>query len=194
MLHYYSLLQGLQQEYLTDTVTEILRHDGERYVTTSEMLREGGIEQGRIKIGYSRGLQVWVNYHETQSWMVEVNGRRFELPPYGWIAEKPGAILAFSALVGGERLDYVRCPEYVYLQAGGLEREFEGTKTDGALLLRRDGEQLRLTRCGDLGRWQQVPGEQYPYYGDAVIEGAPESGGCTVAEVDGERLAEVWGR
>ncbi len=194
MLHYYSLLQGLQTEYLTDSVVEVLRHDGTGYVTTSQMLREGGIEQGRIRIGYSRGLQVWVNYHETQSWTVEVDGRLFELPPYGWVAHKPGALLAFSALVGGERLDYVRCPEYVYVNAGGVAREFEGVKTDGALLLRRDGEQLRITRCGDLGRWQQVPGERYPYYSDAVIEAAPKSGGCTVAEVDGERLTEVWGR
>ena len=184
LLQYYCLLHGLQQEYLTDTVVDIRRHDGMRFVSTSEMLKHGGIEQGRIKITYSRGLQVYVNYHRQQPWELELDGRQWVLPPDGWIAEQPGRLLAFSALVGGRRLDYVSCPAYLYLNSNGEPQTFGGLTVKGAVFVKRSPEGLQVTPCGDLGSWRLVPTEGFPFWQDRAWPEPPADRGCGEITLD----------
>lgn len=183
--HYYALMQGVQSEYLTDTAAEIGYHDGTALVPTSQALAEGSQQLGRVHVRYSRGLCVWVNYNAEKPWAVEASGRTFELPPYGWLIEKPNEILAYSARVDGRRVDFVRCPDYLYLNTGE-GRAVEGPlDVDGAVWLKREGGAWRLIPCGDLGPWERFPPPGLPAnFSDFRPAGAPPDRGCRAIVVD----------
>ena len=63
------------------------------------------------------------------------------------------ALLAFSAIVDGQRLDYVSCPEYTYLNTGDKSRRVGPLQVTGAAWLKRDGKGWLLIPCGKLGQW-----------------------------------------
>lgn len=177
-IHYYCLLTGPQREYLPDTVAGIHWYSeaDSAYVSTSDALRSGVRDQGRLRVTYSKGLAVYVNYNREHTWRVSVEGREYVLPPFGWVMRKPGEILAYSALVDGRRVDYVDCPEYTYLNSG-TGRVTEGPVTvDGAVLICK-GHPLRVIPCGDLGSWKSVKCDEYPIFSDMVLAGPPADRG-----------------
>lgn len=177
-IKYYAMLEGLGREYLSDSVTQIARHDGESFVSTSQAILDGSLNKGRLRIRYSRGLELWINYNATETWEVEITGRRHVLPPWGWVAIKPGEILAYSALVDGRRVDYVRCPEYTYLDTGDRQGSEGGITLRGAVLLVREGEGWRVIPCGDLGPWRWSPNPEYFHNPDADTPQPPADRGC----------------
>ena len=161
-IQYYATMQGVQREYLTDGASEICYHNGREFVPTSRALMEDSQKSGRVRVRYSRGLTVHVNYNPEKTWKVEADGRVFELPPYGWLIVKPGEILAFSALVEGSRVDYVRCPEYIYINTGQARITEGPLEVQGAVWLKREGDSWRLIPCGDLGKWESFPTPNLP--------------------------------
>ncbi len=189
MIHYYAMLQGPAQEWLTDTVAGIERHDGERFVSTSEAIRRDLLGIGRIRIAYSRGLVVCVNYNHEEPWTVELDGRSYVLPPMGWAAAKPGEIESFSALIDGRRVDYTHCPEYVYLSSPEGEATHGGITVDGAVLVHRTEDGLRVIPCGHLGAFRTGAGQQYPYHYDRFVEDVPEDRGTPVLRIDLREVA-----
>lgn len=188
MINYYALLQGPAQEWLTDTVVRIERHDGERFVSTSEAIRRGLLGLGRIRITYARGMVVCVNYHRSGAWTVEVAGRRYDLPPMGWVAVKPGEIEAFRALIEGRRVDYVRCPEYLYLASPEGTSSYGGVTVAGAVYILREGAGLRVIPCGHLGRFVTDAGQQYPFHFDRYVRDIPPDRGTRDLSIS---LAEI---
>jgi len=180
----YCLMQGIQKEYLTDTVDCIEYHNGEKYLRSSQALMDGSYTQGRVCVRYKRGLRVQVNYNKEKNWIVDVNGTDdYELPPFGWVMDKPGEILAYSAMMGGKRVDYVSCPEYVYLNSGNTSAIVEGLEVAGAVWLKREGQELRMIPCGDLGPWEvfdppDLPKQTMKYW-DMRLQHIPDHRGCT---------------
>jgi hypothetical protein len=184
-VHYYALLQGVQSEYLTDTASDIRYHNGTALLSTSQALIEGTQALGRVQVRYSRGLTVSVNCNATQPWVVESGGRTYELPPYGWLIEKPNTILAYSALVQGKRVDFVRCPDYLYLNSGDARVSEGPLEAAGAVWLKREGSSWRLLPCGDLGRWERFPAPGLPArFSDYRPTGVPPDRGCSYIAVD----------
>ncbi len=184
-IHYYALMQGVQSEYLTDNASAIEYHNGAELVPTSRALQDGSQQLGRVRVRYSRGLSVYVNHNAEEPWCVESGGRSYELPPYGWIIEKPGEILAYSALVGGKRVDFVRCPEYLYLNTGGARVSEGPLEAKGAIWLKRDGMSWRLIPCGDLGQWERFPAPGLPArFSDYRPTDIPPERGCTMIALD----------
>lgn len=191
MIHYYAMLQGPAQEWLTDTVARIERHDGERFLSTGETIRSDALGTGRIRITYERGMVVCVNYHHEQPWEVAVGGKTYLLPPMGWVAVKGDEIASFSALLDGRRVDYARCRDYTYLSSPEGESSYGGITVDGAVYLLRDGEALRVIPCGQLGKWQSGIG-RFGY--DREIVEIPADRGTPVLRVDLREVApEVAG-
>jgi len=186
MIHYYAMLQGPAKEWLTDTVARIERHDGRRFVSTGEAIRRDLLGIGRIRITYSRGMVVCVNYHHDEPWQVEIAGRGYLLPPMGWAAVKGDEIESFSALIDGRRVDYCRCPEYTYLCSPEGESRHGGITVDGAAYVLREGEGLRVIPCGRLGRWQSGLGRFG--YDREVIE-IPEDRGTPTLRIDLREVA-----
>jgi hypothetical protein len=191
VIQLYALMQGVQTEYLTDTVARIEYHDGRGFVSTSQALREDTLRVGRIHVAYSRGLQVYVNYNSDRTWTVEVDGRAWELPPYGWVIYKPGEMLACSALVGGHRVDYVDCPGYLYLNTGARPARCGPLRVCGAALVKRAAgrQPCRVVPCGDLGKWESFAPEGYPAdMKDRRLAGVPADRGCKLLQVDTRAL------
>ena len=173
-IQYYALMQGPQQEYLTDTVSEISYHDGEQFLPTSQALQADAHKLGRVRVLYSRGLTVTVNLNPEQEWTVAQEGVDYVLPPYGWVISKPGEILAYSATTSGQRHDYVQCPDYTYLNTGDATMRVGPLEVQGAAWLKKQDDGWLLVPCGHLGWWAA----------DHTLKDIPADRGCPVLIVD----------
>jgi len=177
-LHYYALLQGLQQEYLPDQAARIEYYDGQAFVGTSAALRSDAHRRGQVRVTYRRGLTVTVNLNVEQEWRVTQAGHAYVLPPYGWVATRgpadSPAVLAYSALVDGQRLDYIQCPDYVYLNTGDKQRRVGPLEITGAAWLKRAAPGWQIIPCGKLGHWSPAQQQQ----------GIPRDRGCPLLIVD----------
>ncbi|MCX7598069.1 MAG: hypothetical protein N2512_04290, partial [Armatimonadetes bacterium] len=189
LIHYYALMQAPQREYLTDTAAEISYHNGERFLGTSEALATDAHLRRCLRVKYSRGLVVHVNYNATENWEIDWDGRRFTLPPYGWLIAKPGELLAYSALVGGSRADYTLCKDYIYLNSGEDTVREGALEVSGAVWLKREGKAWRVIPCGDLGGWEPFrPEGAPPQHRDWRLAGPPPDRGCRLIVIDTQAL------
>jgi len=195
-IHYYALLSGPQEDYLPDTVSDIAWYaeGAGGFVSTSEALRTGAREEGKLRVTYAGGQVVHVNYHPEKTWRLEVAGREFLLPAYGWVLVKPGRILAYSALVEGRRVDYVDCPRYTYLNSGEADPGGDapaasegGITVRGAVLVKK-GKRPVVIPCGDLGAWKSVDGTRYPVFPDRVLAGPPADRGVRALRINAAGL------
>jgi len=175
-IHYYALMQGLQKEYLPDQVAAIAYHDGTRFLPTSAALMADAHKRGRVRVEYRGGLVVTANLNPDEPWTVPQAEREFVLPPYGWVASRTRGepILAYSASVDGQRLDYVQCPEYVYLNSGDRPRRIGPLEVTGAAWLKRQEHGWLLIPCGRLGHWSA----------DNAVTDVPADRGCPLLIVD----------
>jgi hypothetical protein len=189
-IQYYATMQGVQREYLTDTASEISYHNGADFVPTTRALAEDACKLGRVRVRYSRGLTVHVNYNPEKTWKVEVEKRVYELPPFGWVIVKPGEILAYSALIEGRRVDFVRCPEYIYLNAGEARTTEGPLEVQGAVWLKRERDSSwRLIPCGDLGGWEHFsPPDLTAFVRDFRLAKVPADRGCAFIALDTKSL------
>jgi hypothetical protein len=134
----YYLLRALQEQYVNAPVQSVLYAVGEELIPlAAALLAEADLTQAQVRIEYGNGLVVWVNRASRGSWTVVHEGERFELPPSGFLAVSArGKLIAYSALVNGQRADFCRCPDYTFLDTrGGGTRSAEGITTDGAVAL-----------------------------------------------------------
>lgn len=191
-LHYYALLSGPQEDYLPDTVANIAWYSEPqgRFISTSNALRSGVREDGKLRVTYSGGQVAYVNYHAKNTWALSVGERGYLLPPYGWVISKPGRILAYSTLVNGRRVDYVDCPRYVYLNSGNKPATEGAVTVDGAVFITK-GKPLAVVPCGDLGSWKSEAGERYPVFQDLVPAGPPPDRGVRLLRVNAAALLGV---
>jgi len=168
-IHYYALMQGVQSEYLPDMVASISYWDGAKFLPTSQALQSDAYRRGQVRVTYRGGLIVTANLSETENWTVTQAGKQYVLPPFGWIITKEGPnaaaarrakeasgpILAYSALVDDKRMDFVQCPDYVYVNGGELARRVGPLEVQGAAWLKREGKGWLLIPCGKLGHWDK---------------------------------------
>jgi len=175
-IHYYALMQGLQKAYLADQAEAIAYHDGTRFLPTSDALRADAHRRGRVRVRYRGGLTVTANLHPDEPWTVDQDGQEYLLPPYGWVASRTGPepILAWSAVVDGQRLDAVQCPEYTYLNSGDRQRRVGPLEVTGAAWLKRQPDGWLLIPCGRLGHWSA----------EQTVAGVPDDRGCPLLVVD----------
>lgn len=177
-IHYYALMQGVQKEYLPDQVAKIEYHNGREFVTTSQALQTDAHQRGQVRVTYQRGVIVTVNLNPAEPWEVAQAGARYVLPPYGWIISRDTgdapAVLAYSAVIDGQRLDYVQCPDYVYLNTGDKQCRVGPVEVTGAAWLKREGRGWQVVPCGKLGHWSAAQQQ----------ENIPANRGCPVLIID----------
>src|ERR1051326_8259573 len=142
------MLEQVQSRYGLKVPDRIAYWDGRRLATVSEALvQELPRKRRQLFIEYPGGLELWLNDHPTENWRIPspiwYKGRQnrpaaspnpippggdaeaaepqgIELPPSGWAAfSKKGELCSFSALKGTNRIDYLRSPEYIYLDGRG---------------------------------------------------------------------------
>jgi hypothetical protein len=184
-IRYCALMQPAQTEYLTDTVAEILYHDGNRFLHTGDALRAAANKKGRLRVRYRRGLTVTVNLNPDTTWTVQQAGRVWELPPYGWVIDKPGKILSYSALRNGVRVDFAGNENMLYLGSGKAPGREGPLEVEGAVWLTRQEQGWKLFPCGNVGNWERVRAEGWPErMKDFKLTTPPKDRGCKTLIVD----------
>lgn len=136
----YYLTRAVQELYLESRVQEVHYAEGEAWYRLAEALRQGlDLANARVRVRYERGLEVWVNRAREGDWEVDSAEGRFVLPPNGFLVlSAVPRLLAYSALLEGERTAFCRCARYTFLEArGGQLRRIGEFQTDGGAALLR---------------------------------------------------------
>jgi hypothetical protein len=161
----YYMLQQVQARYGLKVPSRLAYWDGARLVSVSEALvRDLPRTRRQMFIEYPGGLQLWLNDHPTDSWRISAaqgvganetketprpnplpsKGERQEqrqlaidLPPAGWAAlTTVGELYSFSALDGTNRVDYLRSPEYIFIDGRGHRFDSQEAASEGAVAIR----------------------------------------------------------
>ena len=193
-----------QKRYRCAAPQEICYHDGERLVDTSTILKEGKERLGRIYVRYKNGFESWTNLNEAESWSIEVDGRQWMLPPYGWYQRRKegwGEFCNYSVEgEGGGCRVRVEDEGVLLVGAPGGVMEWDDIETDGTVIVRReetggtrlinvDATVVRVTA----GRLGLRPEAYQAYYHSFDLEGdAAEDGVVPVRDgwVDFSHLAQ----
>jgi hypothetical protein len=148
MARSYYMMQQLQQQYafvLPKTI-EYADRNG-KFLTPTQAHATGVINDSRLHVVYENGTGVYVNRSTQGVWTVrDPNGTAVELPVTGWLAFNPkNDFYEISANVSGRRIDYVRAPEYEFLDGRGQWVEYGNLGATGSVALRqRSGGALEL--------------------------------------------------
>ena len=151
----YFTVQQVHAHYAQETAKSIQYADANgKLLDASAAVAGGAYTRSQVLTEYSNGLRVAANGSTDQAWAVE----GMTLPPNGWVARgelKDGKLLAFSALVDGQRADYVDSPAYLYADGRGRFTRFEKAASDGAMIAhKREGgalEVIPVGKCKEFG-------------------------------------------
>lgn len=143
-LRTYFMTQQAQKRYLLQPVTRIEYESAGAWLATGEALANGAVNDGRVRVTYRNGLQVWANGSFTTDWEITLGAQQVVLPPGGYAVYQPGQLLEHSSLVNGKRADLAVTPEYVYADARGHQAPLGPLRLDGAAVLKPEGKALRV--------------------------------------------------
>jgi hypothetical protein len=177
--------------------------------TSEALIRDLPRTRRQLFVEYPGGLQLWLNDHPSENWRIRGAGvssasmpvspallspkaknsdRRRDvpptselvLPPAGWAAyTKNGELFSFSALAGTNRVDYLRSPDYTYLDGRGHWLRVPEAASDGALAIRPMGkDRLQIIRIS--GAEAFTIRRPYRMQGRCVS--------CEAFDLDGNRL------
>jgi len=130
----YYMLQQLQKRYAMAQPASIRYFDrNNNELTASQAIASGVITDSRLRIRYRNGLEIHIN-GSNEPWEIIYSD---VLPPWGWFAsDSTGDLYEFSGLVDGHRVDYVRSPDYAYIDGRGIRTTYEGLSAKGAFVIR----------------------------------------------------------
>jgi hypothetical protein len=183
------MLQQVQTRYGLKTPRRLAYWDGTKLVSVSEALaRDLPRTRRQLLVEYPGRLQLWLNDHPSENWRVTnpEHGRRnaeLVLPPAGWAAmTENGELFSYSALNGTNRVDYIRSPEYVYLDGRGQRFDALEASSNGALAIRpRSNNNLEVI---------QISGQK-PFTVRRPFKVRGECRACEAFDVAGKRVAPV---
>jgi hypothetical protein len=181
------MLQPVQARYALKKPTRIAYWDGARLVSVSEALVQDLPRTRRqLCVEYPGGLVLWLNDHPSENWDVPYADHQITLPRAGWAAyTKDFQLVSYSAWEGhlstGEtnRVDYLRCPAYTYLDGRGSQFEAAEASANGALVIKPLGKgRLEVIRISGEGaflirrpygvRGKLLEGEAYSVEGKSL--------------------------
>ena len=82
----YFLVQGVAARYTQASARAIAYADANgRLWPTTEAVANGAWRRSQLKVVYADGTEVAVNGNKTEGFGVEVRGKRYSLPPNGWV-------------------------------------------------------------------------------------------------------------
>ncbi|MBE6885723.1 MAG: hypothetical protein E7486_02140 [Ruminococcaceae bacterium] len=132
-INIYYMFRALQAQYLDTSVTvdQIAYFDaaGNEYTLNEAVLANYNFQKARLYTRYSNGLEVYLNFDDT-NWEVTLNGNKYLLDKNAWATENPSEdFVEFSCLLNGNRVDYVDCKDYTYMNGRGTATTFPNGKT-----------------------------------------------------------------
>ena len=150
----YYMLQPVQARYGVKAPTDIRYWGGQGLVDVSTAIeRDLPRTRRQLRIDYPGGLRLWLNDHGSNSWRISDGTRGLVLPPAGWAAATAGGEMSsYSGLVGTNRVDFMRCPEVVYLDGRGQWFETaEGGSSGSMTIFPRTGNGVGVIRFSGEG-------------------------------------------
>ena len=150
----YYMLQPVQARYGVKAPTDIRYWGGQGLVDVSTAIeRDLPRTRRQMRIDYPGGLRLWLNDHGSNSWRISDGTRGLVLPPAGWAAATAGGEMSsYSGLVGTNRVDFMRCPEVVYLDGRGQWFETaEGGSSGSMTIFPRTGNGVGVIRFSGEG-------------------------------------------
>jgi hypothetical protein len=180
MARSYYMMQQLQQQYAFVTPKRIeYAGPGGRMLSPSEAHATGAIADSRLHVESDNGTHVYVNRAKQGAWTVkDAENRSVELPVNGWLAfHTRRGFYEFSAIAGGRRIDYVKAPEYEFLDGRGAWTEYGSLGARGSVARReRGGGVIELIDI---------------YGNDRIGFSAPSAGKLRAYDWEGKPLGEV---
>jgi len=145
MARSYYMMQQLQQQYAFIRPQRIEYADGGgRLLSPSDAHSSGVIADSRLHVQYENGTQVYVNRAGQGIWEVtDQRAQTIELPVSGWLVYNTrNGFYEFSANVDGRRIDWVRAPEYEFLDGRGRWTEQGSLGATGSVVRRGRGAEV----------------------------------------------------
>jgi hypothetical protein len=140
----YFSLQQIHARYAEATVRNIRYADEQgQLFETSAALGRDVYRRSQVVTDYDNGMEVWVNGHAADTWKTPHG----DLPPFGWFARdaQRGDLLSMSAVLAGQRADYVESPAYYYADPRGRFVRFPKLACNGPMIAhRRDARTLEI--------------------------------------------------
>jgi len=147
MARSYYMMQQLQQQYAFVPPKSIAYADRNgRFFTPSQALANDVMTNSRLRVTYDNGTEVYVNRDTAGPWQVpDSEGNIVTLPVNGWLAfNRSNHFYELSADAGGRRIDYVKAPEFEFLDGRGQWTEHGNLGAVGSVALRQKGAELEL--------------------------------------------------
>jgi hypothetical protein len=180
MARSYYMMQQLQQQYAFVPPKKIEYADRSGgFLTPSQAHATGLVADSRLHVEYENGTHVFVNRSPQGTWTVkDHNDKKVDLPVSGWLVFNPGnGFYEVSANVEGRRIDYVKAPEYEFLDGRGRWTQHGSLAAAGSVARREKGSGVI---------------ELIDMYGnDRVGFVAPREGKLVAYDWEGNSLGEV---
>jgi hypothetical protein len=147
----YYMMQQLQQQYafVGPRVIEYAGPGGQ-FMSASQAhaagTMAGTMADSRLHVVYANGVEVYVNRAAAGTWTVkDAGGNAVDLPVSGWLAFNPAnGFYEESANTAGKRIDYVKAPEFEFLDGRGEFTRHGNLAAKGSVALRKSGRGLEL--------------------------------------------------
>jgi hypothetical protein len=153
----YYMLQAVQSQYGLKAPSHIAYWDGQHLRSVSEAV---DLDLPRMRrqlyVDYPGGLKLWCNDHTNENWTIRLGAEEKILPPAGWAAMTPaGELLSFSGLAGTNKVDYLRCRDYTFLDGRGQWFATPEAAANGGLAIRPSGRNgLEIIRISGDGPFE----------------------------------------
>lgn len=183
----YYMIQQASKRYAMEKVKRIRYADEHNHwLTASEAIATGVINESRLHVEYENGLNLFVNWSRDNNWAIPPEstrpaGRTVLLPPSGWCVFDGDGFFEASHLRDGNRVDEVVSPEYVYLD--GRDKWAEN-----GYLAAKGGAAMR-TKAGAAAEIVNIGGNM-----EIGFRAQTTSLTCTAFDANGESLGEVTPR
>ncbi len=139
----YYMMQQLQSRYALVKAEKISYFDGNRWLNTSDAIRNDSYKRGQIKTLYKSGLITVVNLNEVENLTVEMGGRNLLLPPNSYAAQGEN-FFEMSAMMNGQRIDLVYSLEYLYMDGRGKRQKTDKISVANSAVVVKDKGNLWL--------------------------------------------------
>lgn len=148
----------LQPHFAGARVERIAYGDGTSLVEAGEALQADVLKKSRLYIRLDTETEMWVNGDLFADWSVRVDGRTFELPPFGFVIRGNELFVMNSPKnEHNQGLCLLAGPEQIWVSSPDQKVEELGMRIQGCLqVLRKNDGKVQI----DIGDW----------YGEARIE------------------------
>jgi hypothetical protein len=129
------MLKSVQPFYSQTSVDRITYHKNGSFLSLGDAVVQDACRLGQIKIEYENGTLVIVNLGDSE-FTLEDGDKTTIFPPGGyWVEHSHSGSLSYSILDQGNRIDYAKSDNHLYIDTHGVESTIDSATVDGALLI-----------------------------------------------------------